>query len=323
MSIQGEPESLLRSWTNVVRMFADTVPHYKGNATERATTHLSGVKYSEHPGIRFGAAVKIIDWPARRAQRKVATHCTMSKKAVIGGLRPPPLCCWRGFTDMPPPAPVLPPCPLPPSDASANGDVKTLTDLLDAAAEGTHALIDCEDASNGNTPLHASCSNGHLACITLLLTRGANVNVQNRLGQTPLHCCAESKQSNALRLLLVNQCDWRATDASGKTARQVASANSVPGTCHRHPCAFCQRAPPPRGARTSHTPHLAPARGAATLASTSSTTLLTPHLPPPPNSPLSANRTLSTTTPNCRHHRPLRPHGARGVGAAGFQVAPG
>jgi cyclin-dependent kinase inhibitor 2C len=44
-----------------------------------------------------------------------------------------------------------------------------------------------EDPQNGNYTLHIAAQNGHLPVVDFLLSRNANVNAQNKKGQTPLH----------------------------------------------------------------------------------------------------------------------------------------
>jgi ankyrin repeat protein len=40
---------------------------------------------------------------------------------------------------------------------------------------------------NGQTPLHQGCSNGDGSIVTMLIDRGAELNVADRHGSTPLH----------------------------------------------------------------------------------------------------------------------------------------
>ena len=47
--------------------------------------------------------------------------------------------------------------------------------------------IECRNA-NGDTPLHMACLKGHLAVVQYLVEEhGAQVNVGNKTGYTPLH----------------------------------------------------------------------------------------------------------------------------------------
>ncbi|GMF27305.1 unnamed protein product [Phytophthora fragariaefolia] len=57
----------------------------------------------------------------------------------------------------------------------------TLQDLLQICG---HPLIISKDAA-GNTPLHYAAEGGHLTLCELLLANGANINAQNKSGETP------------------------------------------------------------------------------------------------------------------------------------------
>lgn len=47
-----------------------------------------------------------------------------------------------------------------------------------------HPLVLCRDAS-GNTPLHYAAEGGYLSLCQLLIENGAQINAQNKLGETP------------------------------------------------------------------------------------------------------------------------------------------
>ncbi|KAH0527112.1 hypothetical protein TsFJ059_002145 [Trichoderma semiorbis] len=81
----------------------------------------------------------------------------------------------------------------------------------------------------GNTPLHLAVIFGDLALAALLLSEGANANVANNNGKTPLLKLMESEWSKALnrvetfvQLLLDYGADLHATDASGRTVLDMA-----------------------------------------------------------------------------------------------------
>lgn len=60
-------------------------------------------------------------------------------------------------------------------------DAITLQDLLRICG---HPLVLCKDAS-GNTPLHYAAEGGYLPLCELLIDYGANINAQNKSGETP------------------------------------------------------------------------------------------------------------------------------------------
>ncbi|OJJ42481.1 hypothetical protein ASPZODRAFT_76746, partial [Penicilliopsis zonata CBS 506.65] len=62
--------------------------------------------------------------------------------------------------------------------------------------------------------------------INLLIQRGANVNVHNARGQTPLHIAAQQGDLNTVSLLLASYpIDVNARDRSGCTPLHLASEN--------------------------------------------------------------------------------------------------
>ncbi|CAK4279357.1 unnamed protein product, partial [Aphanomyces euteiches] len=58
--------------------------------------------------------------------------------------------------------------------------------------------------SNGNTPLHAAARNGHVEIVMELLSRGADVNLQNKHGQTALHEAVNNRDFDVVKTLVDN-----------------------------------------------------------------------------------------------------------------------
>ena len=64
--------------------------------------------------------------------------------------------------------------------ACRNGDVDTVTKILPKLT-----LKEIEQVeSNGSTALHAACHYGHKKIVQLLLSRGPNVSIRNKYGNT-------------------------------------------------------------------------------------------------------------------------------------------
>jgi len=53
----------------------------------------------------------------------------------------------------------------------------------------------------GNTPLHIAAFRGHLEAVRLLIARGANINIRNHLGCTPLYEASSGFSVEIVRLL--------------------------------------------------------------------------------------------------------------------------
>ncbi|KAJ5491763.1 hypothetical protein N7539_003330 [Penicillium diatomitis] len=73
---------------------------------------------------------------------------------------------------------------------------------------------------------NSSCCSAHERIVHLLLSNGANVNVQNANGQTPLHIAAQHGHLGIVRLLLASKfIDVNIQDHRGATPLHLASEN--------------------------------------------------------------------------------------------------
>ena len=71
------------------------------------------------------------------------------------------------------------------------------------------------DISKG---LHAAASDGDLETVQYLVENNANIEVQNKFGQTPLICAAMNDQLEVVTYLVENNADVQAHDEHAKTA---------------------------------------------------------------------------------------------------------
>eukprot|EP01051_Picozoa_sp_SAG22_P016351 SAG22_NODE_2293_length_2748_cov_2.220838_2_plen_181_part_00 len=126
-------------------------------------------------------------------------------------------------------------------DAARKGDATAVGRLLDAGA------VDCNNQrlvfdehqlcvanvvngfeGYGWPPLHDAVFAGHLDVMTLLLERGADVNMKTRsFGSTPLHWAAYAGQLEAAKLLIGDpwHADSNAKDDAGKTPMRAAPSS--------------------------------------------------------------------------------------------------
>ncbi|CAE7578803.1 Osbpl1a [Symbiodinium sp. CCMP2592] len=73
-----------------------------------------------------------------------------------------------------------------------------------------------------NVAIHEACWVGQAAVLRLLLEAGAEVNLANSGGQTPLHLASMKGHRDLVQLLLGIAADVSLVDMKGKTAVQLA-----------------------------------------------------------------------------------------------------
>ncbi|XP_067012407.2 protein phosphatase 1 regulatory subunit 12A isoform X2 [Anabrus simplex] len=87
---------------------------------------------------------------------------------------------------------------------------------------------DVPHPKTGATALHVAAAKGYIKVIRVLLQAGADINVQDYDGWTPLHAAAYWVQKEACELLVENFCDMEITNCVGQTALDVADPEVVP-----------------------------------------------------------------------------------------------
>jgi ankyrin repeat protein len=106
-------------------------------------------------------------------------------------------------------------------NASSYGNIQTLRWLIDNGAD-----VDVADA-DGETPLHAAGVLYVTTSMCVLLAAGANVHAVSKSGATALHCVAklqdQADADEAVHLLLAAGADLDAVNDRGVTPRQLLS----------------------------------------------------------------------------------------------------
>ena len=132
-------------------------------------------------------------------------------------------------------------------DAAEQGDLPTLTVLL-ATGGNVNEL-----GENGNSALAFACANGHADCTSLLISRGATVDLRSSLGNSPLHAACWADSPKCIRIPAWSkrpplQCPSSALvppqGAPGGSGR-LGAPRGRPGHSDPGRCLGCSSLPPP------------------------------------------------------------------------------
>ncbi len=106
--------------------------------------------------------------------------------------------------------------------AAKAGDTDGLKAILDADPEAWK-LKDVSD----DTALHIAAWEGHLEAVTLLLDRGADIEIRGSFAWTALHSAARGGHVGVCRLLLERGADRHSLNGSGQTPAQITRSAAV------------------------------------------------------------------------------------------------
>eukprot|EP01088_Endostelium_zonatum_P022627 TRINITY_DN992_c0_g1_i1.p1 TRINITY_DN992_c0_g1~~TRINITY_DN992_c0_g1_i1.p1 ORF type:complete len:426 (-),score=101.81 TRINITY_DN992_c0_g1_i1:84-1361(-) len=101
--------------------------------------------------------------------------------------------------------------------ACRDNDIRAIKKMLDQGYD-----INCSDVDTGSTPLHWAASKSQHHAIRLLVESGANVNMQNKRGLTPLHLLIINRVEPIAFWLVKKGADIRIVDNEGHTALDLA-----------------------------------------------------------------------------------------------------
>lgn len=102
--------------------------------------------------------------------------------------------------------------------AATKGDLAKVRSLIEEGAN-----VNVTDAL-GRTPLHMTAFYGRPKTAALLIASGANVNAKDRVGMTPLHAAVLAGGAQEVELLLDKKADINAQSEIGLTPLHLAAA---------------------------------------------------------------------------------------------------
>jgi len=113
-------------------------------------------------------------------------------------------------------------------DAAARGNQDTLIYFLTGSDEvgGEQIEVNKLDSAK-NTALHWAAGAGKTNVMQVLIQYGANLNLQNIIGDTPLHRATWRDQPDSVKLLLDSGADFTIRNKQGKKALELARSSSV------------------------------------------------------------------------------------------------
>jgi hypothetical protein len=91
---------------------------------------------------------------------------------------------------------------------------KDVTDMLDVPG---NTLVNTRDITTGDTPMHIVVARRDLAWVQFLAAKGANVNVRNNKGETPLQLASNLGFSEGVEFLLKIGAKVDEPNATGET----------------------------------------------------------------------------------------------------------
>jgi ankyrin repeat protein len=104
-------------------------------------------------------------------------------------------------------------------EAANSGDTAEVTKLIEAGAN-----INIQD-NTGATPLFRASFNRHLDTIKVLISWGADINIQDNDGLTPIWTAIENGHTDVVKYLLLSRADINIPSNDGYTPFLVASEN--------------------------------------------------------------------------------------------------
>ncbi|KAJ3045658.1 hypothetical protein HDV00_007784 [Rhizophlyctis rosea] len=106
-------------------------------------------------------------------------------------------------------------------EAAAAGDVALTICILNELPE--NSSVDLPDYSTSRTPLSHAAGSGSIGVASLLIEKGANVNLIDTAGKSPLHWAADNGHADICMLLLDHGANVDSATPNGSTPLHVAT----------------------------------------------------------------------------------------------------
>lgn len=103
-----------------------------------------------------------------------------------------------------------------------SGDIDKFREFISVYPD----VVNLKEKEHGNVALHVASSKGNLSMASLLMSRGANVNIQDIFGNSPLHYAVDKKRKDMVEMLIKCGADVNLKDFRGNTPLHAACVNN-------------------------------------------------------------------------------------------------
>jgi ankyrin repeat protein len=102
------------------------------------------------------------------------------------------------------------------------GDIDRVRECLSVCPD----VVNQKEKDHGNVALHVASSKGNLSMASLLLSKGANLNIQDIFGNGALHYAVDKRRKEMAEMLLKCGADINLRDFRGNTPLHLACVNN-------------------------------------------------------------------------------------------------
>jgi hypothetical protein len=103
-----------------------------------------------------------------------------------------------------------------------SGDIERFREYISVHPD----IVNTKEKDNGNVALHIAASKGNTQMASYLLSKGANLNIQDIFGNSALHYAADKKRYDMVELLIKCGADVNMKDFRGNTPLHAACVNN-------------------------------------------------------------------------------------------------